>query len=79
MRPEAGRRWLWFLPIASSRLLARFRAGSISIPPVDTLGLALGRRCGFGRVGASGYDPWSHLDLGAARGGGGGVSDIHCS
>ena len=51
MRPEAGRRWLWFLPIASSHLLARFRAGSISIPPVDTLGLALGRRRGFGRAG----------------------------
>ena len=57
VRPEAGRRWLWFLPIASSHLLARFRAGSISIPPVDTLGLAVGRRCGFGREGVSGYDP----------------------
>ena len=32
-------------------------AGFISTPPVDTLGLAVGRRCGFGREGASGYDP----------------------
>ena len=32
-------------------------AGYISTPPVDTLGLAVGRRCGFGREGASGYDP----------------------
>ena len=32
-------------------------AGYISIPPVDTLGLAVGRRCRFGREGACGYDP----------------------
>ena len=32
-------------------------AGYISIPPVDTLGLAFGRRCRFGREGACGYDP----------------------
>ena len=54
---KAGRWELWPLPIASSPLLARLSAGSISTPPVDTLGLAVGRRCGFGREGVSGYDP----------------------
>ena len=53
-----GERWkLCPSPIASHPLLARLSAGSISTPPVDTLGLAVGRRCGFGREGASGYDP----------------------
>ena len=32
-------------------------AGYISTPPGDTLGLAVGRRCRFGREGACGYDP----------------------
>ena len=54
---KAGRWEVWPLPIASSPLLARLSAGSISTPPVDTLGLAVGRRCGFGREGVSGYDP----------------------
>ena len=35
-------------------LLARLSARAISTPPVDTLGLAVGQRCGLGREGGRG-------------------------
>ena len=43
--------------LSSPHLLHRLRAGPVSTPPVDTLGLAVGRCCGFGRVHVSGCDP----------------------
>ena len=67
VRPEAGRWWLWPLPNASSPLSARLRAGSISAPPVEILGLAVGRRCGLDRQGSC----LKSLDVALPEGGGG--------
>ena len=40
--------------MVSARRAPRFAAGPVSTPPVDTLGLAVGRCCGFGRDHVSG-------------------------
>ena len=48
---------------------SQVEGGPLLHPPVDTLGLAFGRRCGFGRVGASGQDPCL-LEVALPEGGG---------
>ena len=56
--------------LSSSHLRPRLRAGLVSIPPVDTMGLAVGRCYRFSRECVSGYDP-CFLEASLPRGGGG--------